>query len=54
MTETSLRSLGHARELLAEWREDFNNNRPHMSLGGLTPNAFATRSATDHDHLGLS
>jgi len=26
------RSLSHERELLAEWRADFNQNRPRTSL----------------------
>ena len=35
LNETSFRSLSHARDLLAEWRADFNQNRPHTSLKGL-------------------
>jgi putative transposase len=54
LNETVFRSLAHARELLAEWKEDFNQTRPHTSLGGLTPNEFAARSAMDHNHPGLS
>lgn len=54
LNETAFRSLVHARELLDDWREDFNHNRPHTSLGGLTPNEFATRSAMDQNHAGLS
>ena len=29
--------LEHAREVIGEWLEDYNNNRPHSSLAGLTP-----------------
>lgn len=54
LNETAFRSLAHARELIAEWKEDFNQHRPHTSLGGLTPNEFAARSAMDHNHPGLS
>ncbi|MGE4148245.1 MAG: IS3 family transposase [Hyphomicrobiaceae bacterium] len=54
LNETAFRSLGHAREMLADWRDDFNNRRPHTSLGGLTPNEFAARSTMDHNRPGLS
>lgn len=30
-----------------------NAARPHTSLGGLTPNEFATRSRRDHNQNGL-
>lgn len=53
LNETVFRSLGHARELLADWRNDYNGCRPHMSLAGLTPNEFATRSQRDHNQNGL-
>jgi len=54
LNETAFQSLRHARDLLAEWRNDFNQYRPHTSLGGLTPSEFATRSSTDHNHAGFS
>ncbi|WP_425417316.1 integrase core domain-containing protein [Oricola indica] len=41
-------SRRHAREIIEDWRIDYNLNRPHTSLDGLTPNEFATRSATNH------
>ncbi len=33
-------SLGHARRVIADWRSDYNNQRPHSSLGGLAPAEF--------------
>jgi putative transposase len=30
-------SLEHARELIAAWWTDYNTDRPHSALGGLTP-----------------
>lgn len=54
LNETSFRSLAQVRALLAEWQDDFNQNRPHTSLKGLTPNEFATRSIQDHNRNGLS
>ena len=37
MNEEVFDSLGHARRVLGLWRHDYNNVRPHTSLGGLTP-----------------
>jgi len=54
LNETAFRSLAHARELIREWRDDYNGRRPHTSLGGLTPNEFATRSNQDHNQNELS
>jgi putative transposase len=33
--------LAHARELINQWRMDYNENRPHSSLGYRTPLEFA-------------
>lgn len=33
-------NLKHAREVIEDWRIDYNENRPHTSLGGLTPSEF--------------
>ncbi len=33
-------SLKHAREVIEEWRKDYNTVRPHSSLDGLTPQEF--------------
>jgi putative transposase len=34
-------SLGEARATIAAWRRDYNQCRPHSSLGALTPSEFA-------------
>ena len=34
-------SMGDARTRIEEWRIDYNQNRPHSALGGLTPAEFA-------------
>ena len=34
-------TLEHAQRTLAEWKRDYNDERPHSSLGGLTPSEFA-------------
>lgn len=33
-------SLAHARQLIKAWRQDYNNVRPHSSLGYKTPAAY--------------
>jgi len=33
-------SYNHARKLIEQWRNDYNYNRPHSSLKGLTPVEF--------------
>jgi putative transposase len=33
-------SLKHAKDVIEEWRKDYNAVRPHSSLGGLTPEEF--------------
>ena len=41
LNETLFTSLDHAREKIAAWAWDYNNQRPHSSLGYATPAAFA-------------
>ncbi len=41
LNETLFRSLPHARAELDCWRNDYNQQRPHSSLGWRTPLAFA-------------
>jgi putative transposase len=36
-------SLAEARARLAAWREEYNNTRPHSSLGDAAPTTFAAR-----------
>lgn len=37
----SVDSIGEARKIVEDWREDYNNDRPHGSLGDATPVEFA-------------
>jgi len=46
LNETLLRSLDHAREALADWKEDYNNFRPHSALSNMAPAIYAAFSAT--------
>jgi transposase InsO family protein len=35
-------SLEDARETIEQWRRDYNQNRPHSSLGNVPPEEYAT------------
>lgn len=39
-------SMADAIERIEEWRWHYNNDRPHTSLGNLTPNEFARQTPT--------
>jgi putative transposase len=41
LNESSFASLQEARDIIESWRIGYNDQRPHRSLGQLTPNAFA-------------
>ena len=43
MNEHVFANLNEARQIIEQWRIDYNTNRPHSSLNGLTPIEFATR-----------
>jgi transposase InsO family protein len=45
MNVTEFENVRHARACGAAWREDYNEYRPHSSLGGLSPTEFARRCA---------
>ncbi|WP_407939248.1 IS3 family transposase [Microbulbifer thermotolerans] len=41
LNEHWFRDLAHARGLISQWRQDYNEQRPHSSLGYQTPAEFA-------------
>jgi putative transposase len=41
-------NLFDARRKIAEWRREYNEVRPHSSLGYLTPNEYAAREKTSY------
>ena len=41
LSETLFMSMGHAREKIAAWTDDYNTGRPRSSLGYATPAACA-------------
>jgi putative transposase len=55
LNEHEFITLPHAKELIENFREDYNQLRPHSSLGGLTPAEFAAAARAPHGGpLGLS
>ncbi len=47
LDEHIFRNLPAAKKIIEDWRVEYNANRPHRSLGGLTPEAFAARTQKD-------
>ena len=46
-------NLPGARRTIEAWRTDYNTQRPHTSLNGLTPEAFAARPSQGHTENGF-
>ena len=49
LNEHLFSSYAQAQHIIETWRNDYNHNRPHTSLKGLTPNEFANRSNLDQN-----
>ena len=47
------RSLADARQIVEEWRQDYNQARPHSALGGLTPEEYRRRTEEGYIAPGL-
>ena len=43
LNEHAFQSLAEAREIITNWRHDYNFIRPHSSLGALTPSEFVAQ-----------
>ena len=41
-------SIAHAREIIRQWRDDYNQTRPHSALSYLTPSEFAAIQREDN------
>jgi putative transposase len=46
LNEHWFRTLNEARQTIEAWRKDYNEVRPHSSLGNRTPQQFTARAAT--------
>jgi putative transposase len=51
LNETLFFDLVHARQSIGTWAADYNFQRPHSSLGYLTPAAFAANLTATGDRL---
>lgn len=49
LNEYLFANLNEARQIIEDWRIDYNTSRPHTSLNGLTPTEFANRSNRDEN-----
>ncbi len=49
LNETLFTTLAEAKAHIIAWKEDYNRNRPHSSLGNLTPNEFATKMTLENE-----
>ena len=54
LNEHLFANIAQARRIIEEWRIDYNTNRPHTSLNGLTPTEFAARPNQGHNRNRLS
>jgi len=48
LNQQCFESLGHARELGEDWRDDYNHVRPHSALGGLSPERYLAELPGGH------
>ncbi len=47
LNETLFSSLKHAREVLADWRKDYNQLRPHSAIGNIPPAEYIRKFKVD-------
>ncbi|KLN62210.1 integrase [Kiloniella spongiae] len=47
LNETLFSSLKHAREVLADWRKDYNQHRPHSAIGNIPPLEYVKKFKVD-------
>jgi putative transposase len=53
LNENIFFSLDHAREVIDEWRDIYNDFRPHRSLKGKTPKEFEREHQKQYQHTEL-
>jgi putative transposase len=52
LNETLFASLAHARVALADWKDDYNDFRPHSAIGNLPPSVYAKLSDPEKQRDG--
>ncbi len=50
LNEHLFRNIAHARTVIEDWRADYNAVRPHTSLNGMTPEAFAQHATKAYNN----
>ncbi len=45
LNENWFMNLKHARDIIEDWRKDYNEVRPHSSLNGMAPTEYAETAA---------
>ena len=53
LNDNQFLTLAEAQTIIEAWRKDYNNERPHSSLDGLTPREFAERHTAMLKELAL-
>lgn len=48
-TQNAIESFTHARAVIAAWRQDYNEQRPHSALNYLVPSEFAAKHRATAD-----
>ncbi|MEM9097521.1 MAG: transposase [Pseudomonadota bacterium] len=48
LNETLFTTLDEAKAHITAWKEDYNRNRSHSSLGNLTPDEFVAKIALEN------
>ena len=54
LNETLFFSLDQARQVIAQWVDDYNTTRPHSALAYQTPAAFAAKLTATGLHAALT
>lgn len=54
LNDNQFQTLVEAQIVIETWRKDYNDERPHSSLNGLTPSEFATRITNPLPQLDLA